>query len=72
MEVSAATGGPEGRHYQGSPQRRTMWSGSAGTHGSFHDFFPPLPNDDAIVRLVGAAAERTDECAVQRARYMTL
>ncbi|WP_292226299.1 transposase [Mesorhizobium sp.] len=32
-----------------------------------------LPNDDAIVRLVGALLlEQNDEWAVQRARYMTL
>ena len=32
-----------------------------------------LPNDDAIVRLVGAILlEQNDEWAVQRARYMTL
>ena len=31
------------------------------------------PNDDAIVRLVGALLlEQNDEWAVQRARYMTL
>ena len=34
---------------------------------------PSLPNDDAIVRLVGALLlEQNDEWAVQRARYMTL
>ena len=34
---------------------------------------PALPNDDAIVRLVGALLlECNDEWAVQRARYMTL
>ena len=32
-----------------------------------------FPNDDAIVRLVGAIRlEQNDESAVQRARYMTL
>jgi transposase-like protein len=32
-----------------------------------------FPNDDAIVRLVGAILlEQNDEWAVQRARYMTL
>src|SRR6476660_9760496 len=32
-----------------------------------------FPNDDAIVRLVGALPlEQNDEWAVQRARYMTL
>ena len=32
-----------------------------------------FPNDDAIVRLVGALLlEHNDEWAVQRARYMTL
>jgi hypothetical protein len=32
-----------------------------------------FPNDDAIVRLVGAILlEQNDECAVQRARYMPL
>lgn len=32
-----------------------------------------FPNDEAIVRLVGAILlERNDEWAVQRARYMTL
>ena len=32
-----------------------------------------LPNDEAIVRLVGAILlEQNDEWAVQRARYMTL
>lgn len=32
-----------------------------------------FPNDDAIVRLVGALRlEQNDEWAVQRARYMTL
>ena len=32
-----------------------------------------FPNDDAIVRLVGALLlEQNDERAVQRARYMTL
>jgi transposase-like protein len=32
-----------------------------------------LPNEDAIVRLVGAILlEQNDEWAVQRARYMTL
>jgi putative transposase len=32
-----------------------------------------FPNDDAIVRLVGALLlEQNDECAVQRSRYMTL
>ena len=32
-----------------------------------------FPNDDAIVRLVGALLlEQNDEWAVQRARYMTL
>jgi len=32
-----------------------------------------LPNDDALVRLVGAILlEQNDEWAVQRARYMTL
>ncbi|SEJ89554.1 transposase, partial [Sinorhizobium meliloti] len=32
-----------------------------------------FPNDDAIVRLVGAILlERNDDWAVQRARYMTL
>ena len=32
-----------------------------------------LPNDDAIVRLVGALLlEQNDELAVQRSRYMTL
>ncbi len=34
---------------------------------------PSLPNDEAIVRLVGALLlEQNDEWAVQRARYMTL
>ena len=34
---------------------------------------PSLPNDDAIVRLVGALLlEQNDEWALQRARYMTL
>ena len=34
---------------------------------------PSLPNDAAIVRLVGALLlEQNDEWAVQRARYMTL
>jgi len=34
---------------------------------------PSIPNDDAIVRLVGALLlEQNDEWAVQRARYMTL
>jgi hypothetical protein len=33
----------------------------------------PAPNDDAIVRLVGAILlEQNDEWAVQRAHYMTL
>src|SRR5437868_9863082 len=32
-----------------------------------------FPNEDAIVRLVGAILlEQNDECAVQRARYMSL
>jgi hypothetical protein len=32
-----------------------------------------LPNEDAIVRLIGAILlEQNDEWAVQRARYMTL
>lgn len=32
-----------------------------------------FPNDEAIVRLVGALLmEQNDEWAVQRARYMTL
>ena len=32
-----------------------------------------FPNDDAIIRLVGASLlEQNDELAVQRARYMTL
>ena len=32
-----------------------------------------FPNDEAIVRLVGATLlEQNDEWAVQRARYMTL
>ncbi|MBB6304961.1 MULTISPECIES: transposase, partial [Rhizobium] len=32
-----------------------------------------FPNDDAIVRLVGALLlEQNDEWAVQRSRYMTL
>ncbi|MET4279854.1 hypothetical protein ABIB68_008132 [Bradyrhizobium sp. F1.2.2] len=32
-----------------------------------------MPNDDAIVRLIGAILlEQNDEWAVQRARYMTL
>ena len=32
-----------------------------------------FPNDDALVRLVGAILlEQNDEWAVQRARYMTL
>ena len=32
-----------------------------------------FPNDDAIVKLVGALLlEQNDEWAVQRARYMTL
>ncbi len=31
-----------------------------------------FPNDNAIVRLVGALPERNDDWAVQRARYMTL
>ena len=32
-----------------------------------------LPNEDAIVRLIGAILlEQNDECAVQHARYMTL
>ena len=34
---------------------------------------PSLPNDEAIVRRVGALLlEQNDEWAVQRARYMTL
>jgi putative transposase len=33
----------------------------------------PAPNDDAIVRLVGAILlEQNEEWAVRRARYMTL
>jgi hypothetical protein len=32
-----------------------------------------FPNEDAIVRLIGAALlEQNDEWAIQRARYMTL
>lgn len=32
-----------------------------------------FPNEAAVVRLVGAILlEQNDECAVQRARYMTL
>ena len=32
-----------------------------------------FPNEDAITRLVGAILlEQNDECAVQRARYMSL
>jgi putative transposase len=34
---------------------------------------PSIPNDEAIIRLVGALMlETNDEWAVQRARYMTL
>jgi putative transposase len=34
---------------------------------------PSIPNDDAILRRVGALLlEQNDEWAVQRARYMTL
>ncbi|MBB3399356.1 transposase-like protein [Rhizobium sp. BK538] len=34
---------------------------------------PSFPNDEAIVRLVGALLlEQNDEWAVQRSRYMTL
>ena len=37
------------------------------------NFVDILPNDDAILRLVGAILmEQNDEWAVQRARYMTL
>lgn len=41
---------------------------SGGPRGGRH-----LPNEDAIVRLIGAILlEQNDEWAVQRARYMTL
>ena len=47
-------------HLNGKIKRRT-------------DLVGIFPNDDAIVRLVGALLlEQNDERAVQRARYMTL
>jgi hypothetical protein len=52
--------------------RRTRSSGST-TRSSGARWSASSPNEDAIVRLIGAILlEQNDECAIRRARYMTL
>jgi transposase-like protein len=77
-EIGAVTGAACGEKDPARLARRNGyrdrdWETRAGTVALRIPVMPSRPNDDAIVRLVGALLlEQNDDWAVQRARYRTL